>query len=184
MRARWDICWQEVSRSSIRFDPWLSTLKRNTASIRGSWNYNLALHLLQPHRYVFKMTTTEDVIKGKYPAKTHAKKVVEYIKNKGGDMTGTLYLEGQKTRMIEVRSYMLLYFALFYATSLSARDFFCTSRNIFFHMETGKRSGSIVISLSEFLNHRCNSHSWAIVSFSHITLSVSLVPYSGLIRAC
>lgn len=67
------------------------------------------------------MTTTEDVIKGKYPAKTHAKKVAEYIKSKGGDMTGTLYLEGQKTKMIEVRSYMLLYFALFYATSLSAR---------------------------------------------------------------
>ena len=55
------------------------------------------------------MTTTEDVIKGKYPAKTHAKKVVEYIKNKGGDMTGTLYLEGQKTRMIEVRSYAYLF---------------------------------------------------------------------------
>lgn len=68
------------------------------------------------------MTTTEDVIKGKYPAKAHAKKVVEYIKSKGGDMTGTLYLEGQKTRMIEVRSYMLLYFALFYAISPSARD--------------------------------------------------------------
>jgi hypothetical protein len=67
------------------------------------------------------MTTTEDVIKGKYPAKAHAKKVVEYIKSKGGDITGTLYLEGQKTRMIEVRSYMLLYLALFYVTSLFAR---------------------------------------------------------------
>ena len=105
------------------------------------------------------MTATEDVLKGKYPAKAHAQKVAEYIKSKGGDITGTLYLEGQKTRMIEVRSYMLIYFALFYATSLSARDFFCTSRNIFFRMETRKRSGSIVISLSEFLNHRCNSHS-------------------------
>ena len=68
------------------------------------------------------MTATEDVIRGKYPAKAHAKKVVEYIKSKGGDMTGTLYLEGQKTRMIEVRSYMLLYLTLFYATSLSARE--------------------------------------------------------------
>ena len=68
------------------------------------------------------MTTTEDVIKGKYPAKAHAKKVAEYIKSKGGDMTATLYLEGQKTRMIEVRSYMLIYLALFYATSLSARE--------------------------------------------------------------
>jgi len=78
--------------------------------------------LLQPHRYLFKMTTTEDVLKGKYPAKAHAKKVAEYIKSKGGDITGTLYLEGQKTRMIEVRSYMLLYLALFYAISLSARE--------------------------------------------------------------
>ena len=78
--------------------------------------------LSQPHHYLFKMATAEDVLKGKYPAKAHAQKVVEYIKSKGGDITGTLYLEGQKTRMIEVRSYMLLYLALFYATSLSARE--------------------------------------------------------------
>ncbi|OCL14199.1 Creatinase/prolidase N-terminal domain-containing protein [Glonium stellatum] len=47
------------------------------------------------------MTAIKDIIKGKYPAKAHAKKVAEYIKSKGGDATGTIYLEGQKTRMIE-----------------------------------------------------------------------------------
>ena len=46
--------------------------------------------------------TAEAQLKGKYPAKQHAKKVVEYIKSQGGDTSGVLYLEGQKTRMIEV----------------------------------------------------------------------------------
>lgn len=48
---------------------------------------------------------TEDILKRKYPAKQHAKKVVEYIKSQGGDSNGVIYLEGQKTRMIEVSSH-------------------------------------------------------------------------------
>lgn len=45
----------------------------------------------------------DEVLKGKYPAKLHAKKVAEWIIAKGGDASGTLYLEGQKQRLIEVR---------------------------------------------------------------------------------
>ncbi|KAF8856598.1 putative Xaa-Pro aminopeptidase pepP [Acephala macrosclerotiorum] len=44
------------------------------------------------------------VLKGKYPAKEHAKRVVEWMKknHKGkGEVGGMLYLEGQKTRMLE-----------------------------------------------------------------------------------
>ena len=41
------------------------------------------------------------VLSGKYPAKGHAKRVVEYIKTARPDATGVLYLEGQKTKMIE-----------------------------------------------------------------------------------
>jgi Xaa-Pro dipeptidase len=44
----------------------------------------------------------DDVLKGKYPAKLHAKKVKEYIVSKGGDSTGTIYLEAQKSRLLEV----------------------------------------------------------------------------------
>jgi len=44
----------------------------------------------------------ENVLKGKYPAKTHAKKVAEHIIGKGGDKTGTIYLEGQKSKLHEV----------------------------------------------------------------------------------
>lgn len=44
----------------------------------------------------------EDVLKGKYPAKAHAKKVADYIISKGGDKTGTIYLEAQKSRLLEV----------------------------------------------------------------------------------
>jgi Xaa-Pro dipeptidase len=45
--------------------------------------------------------STKDILAGKYPAKGHAKRVVEYIKKKGGSPNGIIYLEGQKTHMIE-----------------------------------------------------------------------------------
>ncbi|KAF2180632.1 putative Xaa-Pro aminopeptidase pepP [Zopfia rhizophila CBS 207.26] len=43
----------------------------------------------------------KDILKGKYPAKAHAKKVAQYIVSKGGDASGTIYLEAQKSRLIE-----------------------------------------------------------------------------------
>ncbi|RYO43018.1 putative Xaa-Pro aminopeptidase [Alternaria arborescens] len=43
----------------------------------------------------------EDVLKGKYPAKAHAKKVAEWIIEKGGDKNGTIYLEAQKLKLNE-----------------------------------------------------------------------------------
>lgn len=42
-----------------------------------------------------------DKLKGKYPAKAHAKKVVEYLASKGASTNGIVYLEGQKTHMQE-----------------------------------------------------------------------------------
>lgn len=48
------------------------------------------------------LASYDEVLKGKYPAKTHAKKVAEYIVSKGGDKTGTIYLEGQKQKLLEV----------------------------------------------------------------------------------
>lgn len=47
------------------------------------------------------MADFEAVLKGKYPAKAHARKVVEYIRRTEPNASGVLYLEGQKTRMIE-----------------------------------------------------------------------------------
>lgn len=44
----------------------------------------------------------EDVLKGKYPAKEHAKKVKEWLVSKGGDENGTIYLEAQKQKLNEV----------------------------------------------------------------------------------
>ncbi|KAI1489009.1 peptidase M24, structural domain-containing protein [Biscogniauxia mediterranea] len=43
----------------------------------------------------------ETILKGKYPAKAHAKRVVEYIRTKVPDATGVLYVEGQTEKMIE-----------------------------------------------------------------------------------
>lgn len=47
------------------------------------------------------MASYETVLKRKYPAKEHARKVVEYLRKKNPDVNGVLYLEGQKTKMIE-----------------------------------------------------------------------------------
>ena len=46
----------------------------------------------------------DDVLKGKYPAKDHAKKVAKWIVEKGGDKNGTIYLEAQKQKLNEVCS--------------------------------------------------------------------------------
>jgi hypothetical protein len=56
------------------------------------------------------MTDYLEVLKGKYPAKEHARKVADHIVKHGGDPNGVIYLEGQKTRMIEViNSYRVLF---------------------------------------------------------------------------
>ena len=44
----------------------------------------------------------DPILKGKYPAKEHAHRVVEWIVANGGEKKGVIYLEGQKTMMIEV----------------------------------------------------------------------------------
>lgn len=46
-------------------------------------------------------SSTDTILKGKYPAKEHVRKVVEYIKSKEPEAEGVLYLEAQKTIMIE-----------------------------------------------------------------------------------
>ncbi|OAL48005.1 putative Xaa-Pro aminopeptidase [Pyrenochaeta sp. DS3sAY3a] len=43
----------------------------------------------------------DDVLKGKYPAKEHARKVAKWIIEKGGDKNGTIYLEAQKQKLNE-----------------------------------------------------------------------------------
>lgn len=43
----------------------------------------------------------ESVLKGKYPAKSHAKRVLELVREKVSDANGILYLEGRMTKMLE-----------------------------------------------------------------------------------
>ena len=48
------------------------------------------------------MRDQDDVLQGKYPAKVHCSKVAAYLKEKSGiDGPSRIYLQGQKTRMIE-----------------------------------------------------------------------------------
>lgn len=49
-------------------------------------------------------SSTQDVaaiLAGKYPAKAHVKRVLEYMKSKGTPIDGVIYLEGQKERLVE-----------------------------------------------------------------------------------
>ncbi|CAJ2510283.1 Uu.00g061830.m01.CDS01 [Anthostomella pinea] len=43
----------------------------------------------------------ESVLKGKYPAKAHAERVVEYIRSKVPGATGVLYVEGRADKLLE-----------------------------------------------------------------------------------
>lgn len=47
------------------------------------------------------MASTDTILAGKYPAKAHARKVAEYLRRNGYTNDGVIYLEAQKTRMIE-----------------------------------------------------------------------------------
>lgn len=47
------------------------------------------------------MASYETTLEGKYPAKEHARKVVEYMRKKDPNVNGVLYLEAQKTKLLE-----------------------------------------------------------------------------------
>ncbi|PMD21037.1 putative Xaa-Pro aminopeptidase pepP [Hyaloscypha hepaticicola] len=47
------------------------------------------------------MADVKAILATKYPAKAHARRVVEWMRKKKPGVSGVLYLEGQKTRMIE-----------------------------------------------------------------------------------
>ena len=53
-------------------------------------------------RYLLAMKHQDNILEGKYPAKAHCAKVAAYLKEKAGsDGPSRIYLQGQKTRMIE-----------------------------------------------------------------------------------
>jgi Xaa-Pro dipeptidase len=47
------------------------------------------------------MADYESILKGKYPAKSHAARVAEYIRSKVPDAQGVLYLESRMTKLLE-----------------------------------------------------------------------------------
>jgi hypothetical protein len=55
----------------------------------------------KPQPTTRKMADDKAILAGKYPAKSHARRVVEWMRKKNPSVGGVLYLEGQKTRMIE-----------------------------------------------------------------------------------
>lgn len=79
---------------------YLNTLKRTPSSPRGR-SANIPPSYTTSPRFIASMASYETALKGKYPAKAHAKKVIEYMRKQGKTVNGVLYLEGQKTKMIE-----------------------------------------------------------------------------------
>ncbi len=51
--------------------------------------------------YTMAVRDFNTVLKGKYPAKAHAKRVVDYIKERVADASGVLYLESRATKLLE-----------------------------------------------------------------------------------
>lgn len=47
------------------------------------------------------MATLDAILAGKYPAKAHARRVAGYLHERGYRGPGVIYLEAQKTRLIE-----------------------------------------------------------------------------------
>jgi Xaa-Pro dipeptidase len=47
------------------------------------------------------MSSVEEILKGKYPAKDHARRVSDWIVKNGGSPEGVLYLEAQKLKYNE-----------------------------------------------------------------------------------
>lgn len=47
------------------------------------------------------MASVDEILAGKYPAKEHARRVGAYIRGHGYTGNGIIYLEAQKTRLIE-----------------------------------------------------------------------------------
>lgn len=47
------------------------------------------------------MAPYEKVLEGKYPGKTHAKKVVEHIRSQIPNATGLIYVEAKKAKLHE-----------------------------------------------------------------------------------
>lgn len=47
------------------------------------------------------MAPYEETLKGKYPGKLHAKKVVEYIRTKVPNANGVIYVESKKSKLFE-----------------------------------------------------------------------------------
>ena len=56
-----------------------------------------------PHGAMGNLTlsSADTILKGKYPAKAHARRVAEYIQLQGHPKEGVVYLEAQKTKLVE-----------------------------------------------------------------------------------
>ena len=48
------------------------------------------------------MEPTDPILQGKYPAKTHAEKVISYLKDHGADIeNAVIFIEGQRDKLNE-----------------------------------------------------------------------------------
>ncbi len=86
---------EHITSEASGIAPFISS-RQGTKKIHLSNDRPLATLILQTHKMA-----DEAILAGKYPAKQHAKRVAEWMRKSNPKLGGVLYLEGQKTRMIE-----------------------------------------------------------------------------------
>ena len=75
----------------------------------GVSSYGSALNIPATPPNFAAMDKNEEMLTGKYPAKAHAANVVAYLRRQESNINGVIYLEGQKTRMIEDNDEAMLF---------------------------------------------------------------------------
>lgn len=96
----------KTTQSRLVYSSFLYVTQTQTYQLPGHhwscYSTTSARRLRQPTiRSTTKMAPYEEILKGKYPGKLHAKKVVQYIRSKIPDATGVIYVEAKKAKLHE-----------------------------------------------------------------------------------
>lgn len=74
---------------------------KQSIAIRPNKAANRTVQARNRHPSAMVAQDFEAVLEGKYPAKAHARRVVDLLRSKMPDATGVLYLEGRRTKLQE-----------------------------------------------------------------------------------
>lgn len=79
----------------------LAAPRTRTPRLPNFTRHTIHLKTYPGSQVVSKMSSLDAILAGKYPAKAHARRVAGYLQERGYGGSGVIYLEAQKTRLIE-----------------------------------------------------------------------------------